>query len=222
KTRVEMLNEFLALEDQGERGMYMRMNGMGFIEVVPGFAGTYGDRENSSIIYVQMVDPSQEAAAAAVDLVVGPGPERERLRDIRIIQAQYGGHQLLEWALCFSHRTPRLSESPILDIDEVKNRMGIGAADEADAALIEQELDDLGIPREVVMISVSGQVRLDSGTSEAGSDVPAPALENDQPSLTPDEGVESGKRLSLIVFSILGLLGVGVSVIGGLFYLVRR
>lgn len=75
------------------------------IEVVPdpspllqeaGYAGTYQDPEDRGILYVRLVNPSQEAAEEAAERYESPYL-LEDIREIRPIKAEYSIEQLKEW-----------------------------------------------------------------------------------------------------------------------------
>ena len=75
------------------------------IEIVPdpspllveaGYAGTYRDPDDRGILYVRLVNPSQEAAEEAAERYESPYL-LEDIREIRPIKAEYSIEQLKEW-----------------------------------------------------------------------------------------------------------------------------
>jgi hypothetical protein len=128
----------------------------------PAFGGMFfefHDRHYTGVLYIYLLDFSQEAVAKrAIMTVFGPlYPELLPPREIRLLQAHYSFLQLKGWfdLLGALHTMPEVT---MTDIDDAKNRLTIGLKkmDTETVSLVEQELAKLGIPREAVILEETG------------------------------------------------------------------
>jgi hypothetical protein len=128
---------------------------------VPGFGGLFLDPKDNGIVYVYMLDPTQqeEAKRAAKNSL---DPDLFKLiREVRVLQGQYSFTQLREWySLIFRNATiGALPGITVSGIDKGKNRIAIGVDDKVDLdkvqKAVEEELVKLAIPREAVIIKVA-------------------------------------------------------------------
>jgi hypothetical protein len=124
-------------------------------EKAPGFGGMFIDSAGRLVVY--LLDTSRlSAARSAIEAVVGPG----RIPDagVRALRGRYVVSQLVAWT-----RSARaLLEMPgvtLVDLDEAKNRVTVGVESESRTQAVKQALSSLGVPREAVVIRVTGQIR---------------------------------------------------------------
>jgi hypothetical protein len=124
-------------------------------ERAPGFGGMFIGQDGRLAVY--LLDPSQLAAArSAIQAVFGA--QRVPPAGVRALRGQYTVSQLKRWA----ERAAGLLEIAgvtMVDLDEAKNRVTIGLEDNSRTATVEQGVVSLGIPREAVVIEVTGQIR---------------------------------------------------------------
>jgi hypothetical protein len=124
-------------------------------ERVPGFGGMFIDADKRLVVY--LLDTARLAAARqAIEAVFGP--QRVPPAGVRAVRGQYTVSQLKSW----TERANAILEMPgvtMVDLDETKNRVGIGVEDHSRMKAIEQALSSLNIPREAVIIQVTGQIR---------------------------------------------------------------
>lgn len=124
-------------------------------ERVPGFGGMFVDSEGGLVVYLR--DPGQlPAARSAIEAVFGSG--RVPSTGLRAARGRYSVSQLKAW----TERAGPILTLPgvtMLDLDEAKNRVGIGVADTSRIRAVQQELSSLGIPREAVVIQVTESIR---------------------------------------------------------------
>ncbi|MBI2161767.1 MAG: hypothetical protein HYU25_15570 [Candidatus Rokubacteria bacterium] len=124
-------------------------------ERVPGFGGMFVGQDGRLAVY--LLDLSQLAAArSAIEAVFGA--QRVPAAGVRALQGQYTVSQLKQWT---ERATEMLGVSGVttVDLDEAKNRVAIGLEDDSATQTVEQALASLGIPREAVVIEVTGQIR---------------------------------------------------------------
>lgn len=124
-------------------------------ERVPGFGGMFIGQDGRLAVY--LLDLSQLAAArAAIEAVFGT--QRVPAAGVRALQGQYTVSQLKRWT---ERATEMLEVSGVtaVDLDEAQNRVAIGLEDGSRAQTVEQALVSLGIPREAVVIEVTGPIR---------------------------------------------------------------
>lgn len=127
---------------------------------VPGFGGLFLDPKDNGIVYVYMLDPSQqEEAERAAKNSLDPDLFK-RVRQVRVLQGQYSFIQLREWYDRFNQEgtVPNIPELTMSGIDKGKNRIAIGVDNniyiEKVQKVVEEVLAKLGIPREAVIIRV--------------------------------------------------------------------
>jgi hypothetical protein len=123
-------------------------------ERAPGFGGMFVGQDGRLAVY--LLDPSQLAAArSAIEAVFGP--QRVPAAGVRALPGQYTVSQLKRW----TERAVELLEMAgvtMVDLDEAKNRVAIGLEDDSRTPTVEQRVLALGIPREAVVIDVTGRI----------------------------------------------------------------
>lgn len=111
---------------------------------VPGFGGMFVDGDT---LKVYLSNPSQKPA---IETAIASTFGRERAKNIQILQGKYNFAQLKEW----NNRAGELFDmqgTVYTDVDEKENRVKIGI-DSSDFKVVEKRLDQLGIPRDAVII----------------------------------------------------------------------
>lgn len=105
-------------------------------QMVPGFGGMFVGEDGKLVVYLP--DPSQLAAArAAIEAVFGP--QQVPPGGVRARRGQYSFSELK----CWKERAGtlfRISGVTIVDLDESRNRVAIGVADESAMAAVERAL----------------------------------------------------------------------------------
>jgi len=122
---------------------------------VPGFGGMFIGEDGKLCVY--LLDTSQLAAARLAIATVF-GPQRVPSAGVRALKGQYTISQLKQWA----ERAQSVFEIrgvTMVDLDEAKNRVAIGVEDDSRVAPVERALMSLRIPREAVVIDVTGQIK---------------------------------------------------------------
>jgi hypothetical protein len=106
---------------------------------------------------VYLLDTAQlPAARSAIEAVFGSN--RVPAAGMRALQGQYTVSQLKAW----TDRATAVLELPgvtLVDLDEAKNRVTIGVEDPSRTQAVERALSSLKIPREAIVIQVTGQIR---------------------------------------------------------------
>lgn len=123
-------------------------------EAIPGFAGTYFASGEPCTRVVLLTDPVPEKVAAAREFYAHrqPGCRGEVLV---VEKARYRWTQLQEW---FFDRL-RISDLPgrtTEGINMMRNRIVIGVVDREAGERVERRLEELRIPREAVIIGITG------------------------------------------------------------------
>lgn len=124
-------------------------------EKAAGFGGMFIGQDGRLAVY--LLDSSGLAAArAAIEAVFGA--QQVPAAGVRALQGQYTVSQLKRWT---ERATGLLEISGVtmLDLDEAKNRVAVGLEDDSRKPTVEQALASLGIPREAVVIEVTGPIR---------------------------------------------------------------
>lgn len=127
---------------------------------VSGFGGLYLD-SNGSRLNVHLLEPRAKGAViAAIAAVFGPG---RFPKDVRVLQGQYDYRELIEWNdhILNVLTLPGVSYK---GIDDAQNRLLIGLENEEARGRVEKALDAVGIPRDAVIIKVTGPVEFLSHT----------------------------------------------------------
>jgi hypothetical protein len=124
-------------------------------EQAPGFGGMVIDRDGRLAVY--LLDPSQLGAArSAIEAVFGA----EWVPDAGVcaLQGRYVVSQLKRWT---ELAAPVLGLPGVtaVDLDEASNRVAIGVEDDSRMQAVENLLTGLAIPREAVVIEVTGEIR---------------------------------------------------------------
>jgi len=122
--------------------------------MAPGFGGMFIDPDGRLAVY--LLDTAQlPAARSAIEAVFGSS--RIPAAGLRALQGQYTVSQLKAW----TDRATALLEMPgviLVDLDEAKNRVTIGVEDEPRRRAVEQALPSLKLPREAIVIQVTGPI----------------------------------------------------------------
>lgn len=128
-------------------------------EIVPGFGGLFLDSKDNSIVYVYMLDPSQEEAAAkAAVSILGSEWFSRNIREVRVLQGEYRMADLTRWYNLMRDTVWSVPGLFSTDLDEGKNRIEIEMRPRRAAREeMEETLASLGIPREAVTIDVGCQ-----------------------------------------------------------------
>jgi hypothetical protein len=124
-------------------------------ERAPGFGGMFIGQDGRLAVY--LLDTSQLARArSAIEAVFGA--EQVPAAGVHALQGRYTVSQLKQWT---ELATKMLETSGVttLDLDEARNRVAIGLEDDSRTPVVERALVSLGIPREAVVIEVTGQIR---------------------------------------------------------------
>jgi hypothetical protein len=124
-------------------------------EGAPGFGGMFIGADGRLAVY--LVDPATVAAArAAIEEVFGA--DRVPTAGIRALQGQFTISELKAWTESargvFEH-----ADVTLIDLDEAKNRVTIGVADDSQVNAVERAISSLGIPREAVIIEPLQRIR---------------------------------------------------------------
>jgi hypothetical protein len=135
-----------------------------FIELerqVPGFGGYFFDGDGNLNVY--LTDLSQEGAArAAVTEVARNRGERSeqpwsRPAEIVVRRGNFDFAQLHRWRARLNTALPQIGVR-LIDIDEAKNRIFVGVADEAAKSDVLTLVDQLGLPQNAVTVDFVGEV----------------------------------------------------------------
>jgi hypothetical protein len=124
-------------------------------ERAPGFGGMFIDSDGRLAVY--LLDTAQlPAARSAIEAVFGSS--RLPAAGVRALQGQYAVSQLKAW----TERAGAVLGMPgvtMVDLDEAKNRVTIGVEDGSRTRAVEQALSSRRVPREAVVIQVTGRIR---------------------------------------------------------------
>jgi len=126
---------------------------------LPGFGGMYIDAATDTL-YVYSVGPANEAAAEQViaEALGGDGP---RTSNIKMLEAEHSFAELNEMHKRMMPRVLGISGVVSTDINEAKNSLTVGVEDQTTSDKVEEQLAELGIPREVVNIVRTKPVMLE-------------------------------------------------------------
>lgn len=128
---------------------------------VPGFGGYFFDENGDLNVYV--TDLAQEGTArAAVTEVARNRGERSQQRwhrpaEIVVRRGDFHFAQLHRWRARLNTELPKLGVR-LIDIDEAKNRIFVGVADEAAKSDVLTLVDQLGVPRNAVIVDLVAEV----------------------------------------------------------------
>lgn len=121
------------------------------IEIVPdpspllqeaGYGGTYQDPDDRGILYVRLVNPSQEAAEEAAERFESPHL-LEDIREIRPIKAEYSIEQLKEWHESVADEVRSIPAVRLLIYAFKRNRLIAYASRRDDGEVVRKILDIL-------------------------------------------------------------------------------
>jgi len=122
--------------------------------IVPDFGGMFLT-DNEQVLQVYLLDPSPEKVRAVTNAISQVFGQIIPKGGIKALKGQYGFLQLREW---YTRMVGPILSTPgvtFTDIDEAKNRLGIGIETRDVEARVVEQLGKLGIPREVVVIEVT-------------------------------------------------------------------
>ncbi len=121
------------------------------IEIVPdlspllqaaGYGGAYRDPDDRGILYVRLVNPSQEAAEQAAERYASPGLLRD-IREIRPIKADYSIEQLKEWHASVADEIRSIPAVRHFSYPEERNRLLLYVSRKDDPDAVRKILDIL-------------------------------------------------------------------------------
>lgn len=119
-----------------------------------GFGGMFIDADGRLAVY--LLDTAElPAARSAIESVFGA--KLIPVSGVVALQGQYTVSQLKRWTALAGAllKTPGVT---MVDMDEAKNRVAIGVADDSGTVALERALPSLRIPREAVVIQVTGLI----------------------------------------------------------------
>ena len=123
-------------------------------EQAPGFGGMLIDADGRLAVYV--LKPSQLGAArSAIEAVFGADHVPEK--GVRALQGRYVVSQLKRW-MELAARVLGLPGVTAVHLDEARNGVAIGVEDDSRRQAVEEALSGLAIPREAVVIEVTGEI----------------------------------------------------------------
>jgi len=130
---------------------------VGLARGVRGFGGFFLDAGGSPTVY--LTDPAERGAA---EQALGPffharGLEPSRLR---VVQADFEYSRLERWFETASPDALAVSGAVYTDLDEARNRLRIGVANQASGAEVRQLVGALGIPASAVLVEETAPIRL--------------------------------------------------------------
>jgi hypothetical protein len=121
----------------------------------PGFGGMFIDSDGRLVVY--LLDTTQlPAARSAIESVFGPN--QIPAAGVRAQQGQYSVSQLKEWT-DRARGVLRMRGITMIDLDEAKNRVTIGVDNRSRTAGLRRALSSLMVPRQAVIIQVTGPIR---------------------------------------------------------------
>lgn len=128
---------------------------------VPGYAGHWYDEEGNRV--VALTDPSQEGLARAViESREEPEPAEEERRTgvTRVVQVKHDFATLRDWRDRANFPVFSVKGAVLLDLDEQRNALFIGLAEEGARADVEAQLRAAGVPLDAAIIEVTGTPEL--------------------------------------------------------------
>ena len=143
----------------------------------PGYGGFFFDRDDDSIVYIYLVNPSQEAAEEVARRRIGNILRGRNVKEIRPLKARYTWEQMHMWRDRIADTGVfSLPEWVTYDIDEELNLIEIGIDCESNRERVEREIQDrltsANIPVDVVLVVVrmrptaSGPFRFECAPAE--------------------------------------------------------
>ena len=130
-------------------------------EVVPGFGGLFLDASDKTIVYVYMLDPSQQEAAEQAARIILNTSLLKNVVEVRVLQGDYSWSQLLGWYREAQDVVWQIAGIQSSGIDEKRNRIAFTmqtgyAVEQALEALAETD-----VLIDAVIFNVSPKSRLD-------------------------------------------------------------
>ena len=129
----------------------------------PGYGGHFIDPQDDSIVYIYLVNPSQEGAEwigrTRISRAVYKGTKK--FREVRPIQGRYTYHQLHKWYKQIPEVMEYIPELTMWDLDEATNSILIGIDCELNIDRVQREvhewlLQSTTIPVDAVRFEVTG------------------------------------------------------------------
>lgn len=158
-------------------------------EVVPGFAGLFLDANDNSIVYVYMLDPSQqEAAELAARIILD-----KSVTEVRVLQGKYSWGHLLGWYREAQDIVWPIAGLQSSDIDEGLNRIEFNFQTSYSAQQAREALATTSIPDEAVVFNVAPQQQLDDPPIQLESPIGVSI------SLEVEDAVPAGQPVSIKV-----------------------
>ncbi len=129
---------------------------------IPGFGGMYYDEAGSLTVVMAGDAPPMSRDALARALQPAAGTLGLQAADVQGMSVQLEQYDFLTLRNIQSSLRSVFSIGGVVytDVDEVANRVRIGIESSVSEAVIEQELQRLGVPREAVLISVTDPIEL--------------------------------------------------------------
>lgn len=127
---------------------------------IPGFAGTYLDRNGTLVIALTRDERREQARERVLDRLAASGRNRAALagRGIRFSVVRYSFEQLAAWREAIVDDVLDLPSASLLDLDEVENRLVIGVEGGTPDAAVLQILARAGIPSSAVSFEAASPV----------------------------------------------------------------
>jgi hypothetical protein len=119
-------------------------------EEVPGFAGYYLDGSGEAVI--QLVDESRVSSARAA--LARAGTRGSDFTQSRSRRAAYDFNQLKQWMDALVPALPR-GQPHMWDVDEVRNRVVIGVAEQRQVAAVRESARAVGVPAGALDVEVT-------------------------------------------------------------------
>lgn len=121
---------------------------------VPGFGGMFIDQDGRLAVY--LLDTTELAIAESAIAAVF-GPQVVPPAGTKALQGQYTILELIQWRRQ-AIEILTLPGVSLVGLDEAANRVRVGVEDATRVGAVEQALQRLGIPREAVIIEVTGPI----------------------------------------------------------------
>lgn len=126
----------------------------------PGFGGMYVDAATDTL-YVYSMDAANEAVTEQA-IAEALGEDGPRTSNIELLQAEYSFAELNELHKSMMPSVLGIQGVVLTDINEANNSLTVGVEDQKTRNKVEEQLAELGIPREMVYIEKTKPVRLEA------------------------------------------------------------
>lgn len=144
----------------GQLGAFKTMDDvlMEVARLVPAFGGLFLNEGEETLYVYALPNADQAALQKAVAAVLGP--DAIPARGIKVLPATYPMAQLFQWYLAIHQKLLPFEGVTAVDLQEALNRIWIGVETPSIQSRLEAEFARIGIPREAVVIEVTGPVML--------------------------------------------------------------